>query len=246
MQVWRARVRLAFTLTELLFVVAIIAVLAALLLPALAQSKRKAQQIQCVGNLHQQGLALNTFLAANSAYPLWIAPTNDPDGRWWAVQIERVGFGISSPAADFYQKDVWCCPAANPRYGQIGITPFYGYNAFGLLSVGNLTNNFGLLGHRSGNSVASQPIRESEVAVPAEMMAIGESDAFAFMRAVGYDFYHRAFRHQEKVNVLFRDGHVESPTLSFLFTDTSDEALSRWNRDHQPHRERLAPRETLI
>jgi hypothetical protein len=34
---------------------------------------------------------------------------------------------------------------------------------------------------------------------------------------------------------------VESPTLPFLFTDTSDAALSRWNRDHHPHRERLAP-----
>jgi hypothetical protein len=39
--------------------------------------------------------------------------------------------------------------------------------------------------------------------------------------------------------VAFCDGHVESPTLQFLFADTSDAALSRWNRDHQPHRERL-------
>jgi hypothetical protein len=29
--------------------------------------------------------------------------------------------------------------------------------------------------------------------------------------------------------------------LKFLFEDTSDEALNRWNRDHQPHREKLAP-----
>ncbi len=44
-----------------------------------------------------------------------------------------------------------------------------------------------------------------------------------------------------KANVAFCDGHVESPPLPFLFTDTSDAALSRWNRDHQPHRERLSP-----
>ena len=48
-------------------------------------------------------------------------------------------------------------------------------------------------------------------------------------------------RHQGKANVVFCDGHVESPTLKFLFEDTSDAALSRWNRDHLPHRERLAP-----
>jgi prepilin-type processing-associated H-X9-DG protein len=49
----------------------------------------------------------------------------------------------------------------------------------------------------------------------------------------------RSRRHQGRANVLFCDGHVESPTLKFLFADTSDEALRRWNRDHQPHRERL-------
>jgi prepilin-type processing-associated H-X9-DG protein len=48
-------------------------------------------------------------------------------------------------------------------------------------------------------------------------------------------------RHQGKANVGFCDGHVESPTLEFLFADTSDAALVRWNRDHLPHRERLQP-----
>jgi prepilin-type processing-associated H-X9-DG protein len=44
-----------------------------------------------------------------------------------------------------------------------------------------------------------------------------------------------------KANVVFCDGHVESLTLTFPFTDTSDDALCHWNRDHLPHRERLAP-----
>jgi prepilin-type processing-associated H-X9-DG protein len=44
-----------------------------------------------------------------------------------------------------------------------------------------------------------------------------------------------------KANVVFCDGHIESPTLSFLFADTSDAALARWNRDHLPHREKLSP-----
>jgi hypothetical protein len=37
------------------------------------------------------------------------------------------------------------------------------------------------------------------------------------------------------------DGHVESPTLELLFTNISAAALSAWNRDQQPHRERLVP-----
>ena len=46
-------------------------------------------------------------------------------------------------------------------------------------------------------------------------------------------------RHEGKANVVFCDGHVESPTLKLLFESTSDAALSSWNRDDLPHRDRL-------
>jgi prepilin-type processing-associated H-X9-DG protein len=107
-------------------------------------------------------------------------------------------------------------------------------------------------------------IKESEIASPTEMMAIGDgfqgdlgsgiyvSDGTLYLWRTdaliaqsvqeAIDSTKRFFtRHQSKANVVFCDGHVESPTLQFLFTDNSDAALSRWNRDHQPHRERLVP-----
>jgi prepilin-type processing-associated H-X9-DG protein/prepilin-type N-terminal cleavage/methylation domain-containing protein len=239
----------AFTLVELLVVIAIIAILAALLLAAISQVKVRAQRIQCVGNLHQIGVGLQNFLENNRGYPVTYAGTNDeyPSlDRSWIAQLERNGLGIARPETNYYQIGVWLCPLARWTIHEDELA-FYAYNAQGILIPVNfsITNVLGLQGHFNPSSKTLSPIAESEVIVPSDMMAIGDSfDGYIdLLRVHVNDLSNRntLTRHQGKANVAFCDGHVESPTLRFLFEDTSDAALSRWNRDHLPHREKLSP-----
>jgi prepilin-type processing-associated H-X9-DG protein/prepilin-type N-terminal cleavage/methylation domain-containing protein len=240
----------AFTLIELLVVIAIIGILAALLLPALNRSMQRAHQIHCVNNLRQIEIGIQNFVNDNHAYPTFRGGTNDSDDNagLWFRQIERGGFDNSKPKKDFFNDGVWLCPSAKIN----DFKTSYGYNTFGVAPVGYTGSAsksppnipLGFEGFYNGR-LPLIPVKESEVASPSDMMAVGDSvvGGIDFMRQDLNYLQQRgaSARHQGKTNVVFCDGHVESPTLQFLFEDTSDDALSRWNRDHLPHREKLSP-----
>ena len=94
-----------FTLIELLVVIAIIALLLAILMPALRKVKEAAKEISCRSNLRSVGLAILIYLDDNDrklADPdianrfLWydsagnLRKTNDNDAYWGIVYIDNL------------------------------------------------------------------------------------------------------------------------------------------------------------
>jgi prepilin-type processing-associated H-X9-DG protein len=235
-------------------VIAIIALQAALLLPCLTRSTATAQSAACKNNLRQLGISLQIYLAANHCYPVNGRNDTRPASRadsdiFWTGKLAREGLGISQPTTNLFQSGVWQCPSVQwsdsilvgAAHGSTELLS-YGYNDDRYIGNGlkNPDKMFGLQGHYSLKTKYISPIAESEVVSSSDMMAIGDGfEGNGLLRRNPIDFFEEwgniLARHQGSANVVFCDGHVESPTLKFLFEDTNADALIHWNRDHQPH-----------
>jgi prepilin-type processing-associated H-X9-DG protein/prepilin-type N-terminal cleavage/methylation domain-containing protein len=185
----------AFTLVELLVVIAIIAILAALLLPALSRAKQESYVAACQSNLHQIGIALETYTGDFNAYPLdnsvppngltapilWHDPLAPYTHAKWTTNL---GAGIADSSSQLY-----LCPAYSQAVGSIPLWPAgeggweyygsYGYNAWGI----NDTNGGLGLGGELVHGVNGPPTRAADVVSPSHMIAIADADFIGYWNA---------------------------------------------------------------
>lgn len=189
--------RSGFTLLELLSVVAVIALLAALLLPALGGAKGRAQAMACLNNLRQWGLATHLYALGHEDFlPPEGAPnpTEATTNYGWYIQLPRE-LGLPryheqpwrTNAAIEPGRSVWICPANRRRSN--------GRNLF----------HYCLNEHVNGTGADNRAVRLASLPEPARTVWLFDSKN---LPAVGYWNYVPTNLHQGGAQFVFLDGHA--------------------------------------
>ncbi|MCF7958806.1 MAG: DUF1559 domain-containing protein [Phycisphaerae bacterium] len=109
-----------FTLIELLVVISVIALLVAILMPALNKARAQAKGVVCLSNLRQVGLAIKMYADDNDDY----VPRNTGHASsiWILLFLPYVGHE-SDNMRDYREVDIYNCPSfPNSGFGREGIS----------------------------------------------------------------------------------------------------------------------------
>jgi prepilin-type processing-associated H-X9-DG protein len=216
-------------LIELLVVVAIIGIIAALLLPALARSKAKAKSVNCVSNLHQMGIAAYVYTDDNESFYPTAYYDGDVNGTpyHYAWDLTTIDEGITNRVVPglLWQgsgnNQIQQCPSFQGSANWL-TDPYTGYNY-----------NTSYIGHGEYEDIL-EPAKSSAVKHPGKTVLFGDGEyaggANKFMRAPfpnpgDLSFNGRwsgtqGFRHEKRSNAGFCDGRAEA--LRDRYTNNAD------------------------
>ncbi|HZL34703.1 MAG TPA: prepilin-type N-terminal cleavage/methylation domain-containing protein [Tepidisphaeraceae bacterium] len=219
----------AFTLIELLVAIGIVAVLLAMLIPALAGAREQGKSIKCLSNLRQLSLAANVYCENyNGSYPIAYYTDGASGGSIaWDFTAMRGGSGAQIRPGLIWRAgegglQVQQCPSYIGRPS--GDDPYTGYNY-----------NTSYIGHGDQETIPA-PMRAGQIQDGARTALFGDGQYYGgpdkFMRSPfpspgDLAFKYRAagtqaYRHQRRTNVVYCDGHAAS--VADRFTNTSDPA----------------------
>ena len=203
-----------FTLIELLIVIAIIAILAGMLLPALNAAREKARAIKCAGNLKQYGMAIAMYAHTYQDYLLIQNPVNHKTGTigyiyQWGGYIQTELMPKMREADWKAGRSINSCPSRNKNYG----AALTGYEQEAI----SYAHNTLALGSQAQGANPDATHKMSRLKQPAfyvgfcdsEVWCIGSSGVLAKGRWNGskeYDYV--SFRHGNRSNAVFIDGHA--------------------------------------
>ena len=243
-----------FTLIELLVVVAIIAILAALLLPSLSRAKGAARSASCKSNLHQMGLALNLYLQDNrERYPREsISPNSFARSGSWTVALLPIlsgtGDRLFCPSRSLPFSSAQSGSSNAPRLLWSGVA--YDYNTQGTARTRRSGLGLAWIEIGGGETPITHDVFEGQIRAPSEMIVLTEPDqplpqivvsetgietAMSLSFAGGSTNWTGAV-HNGAGNGLLGDGHVESQKQP-RWQEPTDYSRRRWNIDNEPHPE---------
>lgn len=207
----------AFTLIELLVAVAIIAMLAALLLPALSSAKAKARQTGCLNHLRQLVLGWQLYASDNNGVLVENLPFRSNTNSWVIGDLKNgsqqtnavvIRDGKLFPYVN--QPGVYRCPA--PAAPPPAAASILSYSMNGWMGGRAMETQYQQRGYRTF-------VRESEIAAaraPAGIWVLMDEDDTTlddgwfhiFMNSSRSPISQPGLRHQQKFGLNFADGHA--------------------------------------